>query len=286
MTGDKMGIFRRAKNRIALVKIEGVISDSDSYGTDRATIVASLKEAQRKKARGIVLRVNSPGGTVAACQDIFAAVERVKEKSIPVVASMGDIAASGGVYVSMAATEIVASPGTITGSIGVIIKGNDLSALYSKVGVSPKVVKSGAHKDMMASYRALSSEEQSLLQGVIDDSHDQFVERVAVSRKKARNEIEQIADGRILTGRQAHASGLVDSLGDLEAAVDRAAELAGVKEKPRLIEIRGHKSLTQKLLRPFLGKSQLGLPSLLSSGTSIEYTSPPFPIPMWIMPGF
>jgi protease-4 len=281
-----MGIFRRAKNRIALVKIEGVISDSDSYGTDRATIVGALKEAQRKKARGIVLRVNSPGGTVAACQDIFAAVERIKEKSIPVVASMGDMAASGGVYVSMAATEIVASPGTITGSIGVIIKGNDLSALYSRVGVSPKVVKSGAHKDMMASYRALSSEEQALLQGVIDDSHDQFVERVAASRKKPRSEIEQIADGRILTGRQAHASGLVDSLGDLESAIDRAAELAGVKEKPRLIEIRGHRSLTQRLLRPFFGKIQFGLAFLLSSGSSIEYTAPSYPIPMWIMPGF
>ena len=281
-----MAIFRRSKSRIALVTIEGVITDSDSYGTDRATIVASLKEAQRRKARGIVLRVNSPGGTVAACQDIFAAVERVKEKSIPVVASMGDMAASGGVYVSMAASEIIASPGTITGSIGVIIKGNDLSALYDKVGVSPKVVKSGAHKDMMATYRPLSSEEQSLLQGVIDDSHDQFVERVSASRKRPRSEIEQIADGRILTGRQAHASGLIDSLGDLEAAVERAAQLAGVKEKPRLIEIRGHRSLRQRLLRPFFGRSQFGLPSLLPGGSSIEYSAPPFPIPMWIMPGF
>ncbi|HKF54077.1 MAG TPA: signal peptide peptidase SppA [Blastocatellia bacterium] len=281
-----IAIFRRSRNRIALIKIEGVISDSDSYGIDRATIVEALKEAQRRKARGIVLRVNSPGGTVAACQDIFAAVERVKEKSIPVVASMGDMAASGGVYVSMAATEIVASPGTITGSIGVIIKGNDLSALYDKVGVSPKVVKSGAHKDMMATYRPLSSEEQALLQGVIDDSHDQFVERVAASRKRPRSEIERIADGRILTGRQAHASGLIDSLGDLEAAVERAAQLAGVKEKPRLIEIRGHRSLRQRLLRPFFGMSRFGLHSLVSSSSSIEYAAPPFPIPMWIMPGF
>ena len=281
-----MRILRRSKNRIALIKIDGVISDSDSFGVDRATIVASLKEAQRRKARGIVLRVNSPGGTVAACQDIFAAVERVKEKSIPVVASMGDMAASGGVYVSMAASEILASPGTITGSIGVIIKGNDLSALYSKVGVSPKIVKSGAHKDMMATYRPLSDEEQALLQGVIDDSHDQFVERVAASRKRPRSEIERIADGRILTGRQAHKSGLIDSLGDLDAAVERAAELAGVKEKPRVIEIRGHRRLGQRFLRPFFGRSQLGLPFLSSSGSSIEYTVPPFPIPMWIMPGF
>src|SRR5215831_1691240 len=247
-----IAIFRRSRNRIALIKIEGVISDSDSYGIDRATIVEALKEAERRKARGIVLRVNSPGGTVAACQDIFAAVERVKEKSIPVVASMGDMAASGGVYVSMAATEIVASPGTITGSIGVIIKGNDLSALYDKVGVSPKVVKSGAHKDMMATYRSLSPEEQTLLQGVIDDSHDQFVETIAAARKRPRNHIEELADGRILTGRQAHASGLIDSLGDLDAAVDRAAELAGLRQKPKLIVIEVHKSFWQRILRPVL----------------------------------
>src|SRR5262249_36348699 len=171
-------MFRRAKNRIALIKVEGVISDSDSYGTDRARIVASLKEAERRKARGIVLRVNSPGGTVAACQEIFAAVEGAKAEWIPIVASKGEIAATGGAYVSMAASEILASPGTVTGSIGVIIKGNDLSALYNRVGVSPKVIKSGAHKDMMATYRSLSPEEQALLQGVIDDSHDQFVETV------------------------------------------------------------------------------------------------------------
>ena len=279
-------IFSRSKNRIAVVKVEGVITDSDSYGTDRATIIASLKEAQRRKARGIVLRVNSPGGTVAACQEVSAAVERVKGKSIPVVVSMGDMAASGGVYVSMAATEIVASPGTITGSIGVIIRGNDLSALYSKVGVTPKVIKSGAYKDMMATYRSFSPEEQALLQGVIDDSHQQFVETIAAARKKQRSDIEQIADGRILTGRQAHASGLVDSLGDLDTAVDRAADLAGLKQKPKLIVIQPHKSFWQRLLRPVLGRFRLGLHPFLSTGTGMQYTPPPFPIPMWIMPGF
>ena len=282
-----MGIFRRSRNRIAVVKIEGVISDSDSYGTDRAKIVASLKEAQKRKARGIVLRVNSPGGTVAACQEVFAAIERVKAKSTPVVASMGDIAASGGVYVSMAASEIIASPGTITGSIGVIIKGNDLSALYNKVGVSPKVVKSGAHKDMLATYRALSPEEQALLQGLIDDSHAQFVETIASARQKTLSEIQPIADGRILTGRQAYMSGLVDALGDLDAAVDRAAALAGLSEKPNVMVIQPHKSLWQRLLRPVLGRSQSGfLVPLFGNPPTMEYTPPPFPIPMWIMPGF
>lgn len=280
-----MPFFKRAKNRIAVVKVEGVISDSDSYGTDRAKIVASLKEAERR-ARGVVLRVNSQGGTVAACQEVFAAIERIKSKSIPVVASMGDVAASGGVYVSMAANEIIASPGTITGSIGVIIKGNDLTALYNRIGVSPKVVKSGAHKDMLASYRPLSAEEQALLQGLIDDSHDQFVETVATARNKSRAEIEAVADGRILTGRQAHRSGLVDALGDLDAAVSRAAALAGMREKPRLTLIEPRKSFWQRLLRPVFGKfASSSFPWLPGPGT-MAYTPPPLPIPMWIMPGF
>jgi len=282
-----MRIFRRARNRIAVVKVEGVISDSDSYGTDRAKIVASLEEAQRRRARGIVLRVNSPGGTVAACQEVFAAIDRVKRKSVPVVASMGDIAASGGVYVSMAASEILANPGTITGSIGVIIKGNDLSALYGKVGVSPKVVKSGAYKDMMATYRPLSPEEHALLQGLIDDSHDQFVETIALARNRPRHEIEGIADGRILTGRQAQQSGLIDGLGDLDDAVNRAAKLAGLKERPSVIWIEPRKSFWQRLLKPLLGRSELGIGSpLMVCSNHIKYAVPPYSIPMWIVPGF
>jgi protease-4 len=270
-----MGIFRRSRNLVAVVKVEGVISDSDSVGTDRARIVACLKEAERRGAKAVVLRVNSPGGTVAACQEIFSAIARLKERGVPVVASMGDMAASGGVYISMAATEIVANAGTITGSIGVIIKGNDLSSLYEKVGVQPKVVKSGAHKDMFATYRPLSPEEQALLQGVIDDSYDQFVEVITTARQKPRSDIEAIADGRILTGRQAHGAGLIDLLGDMEAAIERAAKLAGLEGKPRVLPITPGKSFWQRLLRPILGGSAAGL-----------FVSSTPRIPMWILPDF
>jgi protease-4 len=267
-----MRLFGRSKNRLAVIKIEGIIADSDSIGADRTKVIAALKEAERRKVRGIVLRVNSPGGTVAACQEVFSYVVRVREKGIPVVASMGDVAASGGVYVSMAASEIVANPGTITGSIGVIIRSNDLSDLYHKVGVSAKVVKSGPYKDMLSTYRSLSPEEEALLQGVIDDSYDQFVEVVAESRKRPREEIKRIADGRIMTGRQAVECGLVDSLGGLETAIERAASLARVEGKPRVIPIQFRKSMMQRLLRP------LGYAGTMMAGQSLAA------LPMWLMP--
>jgi protease-4 len=198
-----------------------------------------------------VLRVNSPGGTVAACQEIFDSVVRLKEKGIPVVASMGDVAASGGVYISMAATEIVANSGTVTGSIGVIIRSSDLSNLYEKVG----------------------KDEERLLQGVIDDSHRQFVEVIAAARQKASQEIEEIADGRILTGRQAHKAGLIDHLGDLDLAVDRASSLAGIEGEPNLVSIQIRKGLLQKLFGPF---SRLGQKSAIGESLS--------GIPLWILP--
>lgn len=242
-----MRLFGRAKNRVAVVRIEGIIADSESLTAGRSKVLAALNAAERKRASAVVLRVNSPGGSVAACQEIFACVQRLVEKGIPVVASMGDVAASGAVYVSMAATEIVANPGSVTGSIGVIIRSTDLSRLYDKVGIAPKVIKSGPHKDMLATYRSFSKDEESLLQGVINDSHDQFVETVTTSRKKARGEIEQIADGRILTGRQAHEIGLVDHLGDMEFSVLRAAALANIKPPPRLIYIKIRKGRFQRL---------------------------------------
>jgi protease-4 len=267
-----MRVFRRSRNTIAVVKIEGIISDSDVIGAGRMKVVSALKEAERKKARAVVLRINSPGGSVAACQEVYLSVLRLKEKGIPVVASMGEVAASGGVYVSMAANEIIANPGTITGSIGVIIRSSDLSNLYNKVGVSPKVVKSGPHKDMLSTYRSFSSDEQAILQDLINDSHDQFVETVTAARKKSRDEVEQIADGRIMTGRQALQVGLIDSLGDMEMAIERAAALANIEGKPRLIVIRPKRSLRQKLFSRFFSLAQTIAVDPLAG------------IPLWILP--
>jgi len=268
-----MRLLGRSRNRVAVVKVDGVIVDSDSFGADRARVIGALKQAERKKVRAIVLRINSPGGTVAACQEVFSYVAGVKNKGMPVVASMGDVAASGGVYVSMAASEIIANPGTITGSIGVIIRSNDLSDLYHKLGVSAKVVKSGPYKDMLSTYRALSPEEQTLLQTVIDDSYEQFIEVVSGARGKPREEIKKIADGRIMTGRQAVDCGLVDSLGGLETAVERAAKLAGIEGKPRVLPINLRKTMWQRLLRPLSGYGGVAVAAHVLPA-----------MPMWIMP--
>ena len=270
-----MRLFKRAKNIVAVVKIEGVIADSDAFAGGRAKVIAALKEAERRRARAIVLRVNSPGGSVAACQEIFSSIARIKGKGIPIVASMGDIAASGGVYVSMAANEVIANAGTVTGSIGVIIRGSDLSHLYDKLGVSPKVVKSGPHKDMLATYRSFSKDEESLLQDVINDTHAQFVEAVSSSRNRPRTEIEGIADGRILTGRQALDAGLVDQLGDLDLAIERATSLAKIPGKPQVISIQPRKSLLQRALGPF---GKFGQQAVLGSDLS--------GIPLWLLATF
>lgn len=204
---------------------------------------------------------------MAACQEIYEALKRLRQKNIHVVSSLGDLAASGGVYVSMAAEEIIASPGTVTGSIGVIIRSSNLSDLYEKLGVSAKVVKSGPHKDMLSTYRPLSADEQALLQEVIDDGHNQFIDAVASARNRSRSDVARVADGRIFTGRQALEAGLVDSLGDLESAVERAAALAGIKGKPRLLILGPRRTLLQRLLRP------------LGPGNNV-----PVGIPLWLMP--
>jgi len=236
-------------------------------------VIASLKAAERKRIRAIVLRINSPGGSVAACQEIYAAIVRLRDKGVTIVASMGDVAASGGVYIAMAAAEIIANPGTITGSIGVIIRSNDLSSLYDRIGITPKVVKSGKHKDMLATYRAFSKDEELLLQGVIDDTHRQFVEVVASGRKKSTAEIESFADGRILSGRQALGLGLIDSLGDLEAAVGRAASLAGLGKNAQILRIEPRKAFWQKLISPItrVGEKAIGATALAG-------------IPLWLLP--
>jgi protease-4 len=268
-----MRLFRTKRDCVAVIRVEGVIADSDSFGAGRAKVIGSLDTAERRGSQAVVLRINSPGGSVAACQEIFAAILRLREKKIPVVASMGDVAASGGVYISMAADEIVANAGTVTGSIGVIIRSSNLSDLYHKVGISPKVIKSGPHKDMLATYRSFSKDEEALLQGVINDTHLQFVEAVASARKKLPEEIAPIADGRILTGRQAMEAGLIDWLGDLDFAIRRAASLAGIKGKPRIDFIVQRKRFWQRVAGPFRGYGERALSINGLAG-----------IPLWLLP--
>jgi len=232
-----LSLRRKKKPRIAVLNIAGVIQEDNEELSPRR-IAGAFEELQDHRPQAVIVRLNTPGGTVGATQEIYESVLKFREETkVPVVASMGDITASGGVYVAMAADKIVANPGTVTGSIGVIIQSRNLSRLLDKVGVSAEVVKSGRYKDTLSMYRGLTKSERALLQGVIDDSHEQFVEAIARGRKLNAKAVREFADGRVMTGRQAMKAGLVDELGGFDVAVSAAKKLAGFTEKPQFIDL-------------------------------------------------
>lgn len=264
---------KKKKQHIAVTKIEGIIADGIDSSSGREEVIESLKMAEEYEVKALIVRINSPGGTVGASQEIYQAIKKVREKGIPVVASFGDVAASGGVYVAMAANKIVSNPGTITGSIGVIIKSNNLTELYSKIGVSAQVIKSGSHKDILASYRPLTEEERELLQGTIDDTYLQFVEAVAEGRGLDVDKVKSFSDGRIFSGRQAKHFKLVDELGGFQMAVNTAKELAGIEGEPKLLNLEPEKSWRETLLGPFS-----------KAANHWQIRSELQGIPLWLMP--
>ncbi len=217
---------RKSKKRMARIVIEGPIT-----GSTRKIVVKALKQIAEREFPALILRIDSPGGTVGDSQEIHKALVRLREKGCHVVASFGNISASGGVYVGVAANKIVANPGTITGSIGVILRGNNLSKLLEKIGIKFETVKSGPYKDILSPDRPLSEAERDLLQSLIDSSYDQFVTAVAEGRKISKDKVIAFADGRVFTGLQAKELGLVDEIGDEEDARLLAAKLAGLHEK-------------------------------------------------------
>jgi len=214
--------------RIALVRIEGPILDS------RDSVEEIKGYAEDSSIKAIVLRVDSPGGAVAPSQEIYAEVKRAVEKK-QVVASMGSVAASGGYYVAAPATKIVANPGTITGSIGVIMEIPNIEGLMDKIGIKTNVIKSGQYKDIGSVMKELTPEEQELLQGVMDDVHKQFIQAVAEGRGMTFEEVARLSDGRIFSGAQAKELGLVDELGGLEDSIKLCASLAGIKGEPEVV---------------------------------------------------
>jgi len=217
--------------KIALVKIEGMLITAD-------TIVDEINNyADDSSVRAILIRIDSPGGGVVASQEIFNAVLNARKRGKKkVVISMGSVAASGGYYIAAAGDRIVANPGTLTGSIGVKMEFANLEKLLEKIGVRGMVVKAGEYKDMGSPFREMTEPEKRLLQAVIDDVHSQFIEAVAKGRNLPEAEVKAIADGRIFTGRQALQLKLVDQLGDLEDSIVVAAELAGIKGKPKVVK--------------------------------------------------
>ena len=214
-----------SSDKIAVIPIQGVLSDSSD-------ILRQFKQYKDKAdVKALVLRIESPGGTVVAAQEIYGEIRKLREEKV-VLASMGNVAASGGYYVACAAEEIVANPGTLTGSIGVISEYPNIEELMKKVGLKSKVLKSGRFKDLGNPTREMTAQEKAILQDLIDDIHRQFIRDVAKGRGKSVEEIEPLADGRVFTGEQAKANGLVDRLGNFQDAIDRAAELAGIEGEP------------------------------------------------------
>lgn len=226
--GTEFGGFGK---KIAIVELKGPISGSEE-------VVGQLRRfSDDSSIPAIVLRIDSPGGGVAASQEIYDEIQRVREKGKKVIVSMGSVAASGGLYVAVAADTIVANPGTLTGSIGVIFEFPTLEKLMEKVGVRYEVVKSGEYKDIGSIARSMTEKESAALQVVIDDTYDQFVEVVAKGRRLEEDSVRVFADGRIFTGRQAKEMNLVDELGDMQVALDIAAAMVGIEAPPRTVKI-------------------------------------------------
>jgi protease-4 len=214
--------------RIALVRVEGPILDSKDVIDE---IKAHVKDPSIK---AIVLRIDSPGGAVAPSQEIYEEIRKAVTKK-KVVVSMGSVAASGGYYIAAPATRIVANPGTLTGSIGVIMEIPNVEGLMNKIGVKTEVIKSGRHKDIASVFRGIKKEEREILQGVLDNVHEQFIKAVAEGRKMLIEDVKRIADGRVFTGEQALKAGLVDEIGNLEDAIKAAAKLTGIKGEPSVV---------------------------------------------------
>lgn len=212
---------------IAVVPLEGEISASDDF-------VETLQDLEENgRVAAVVVRVNSPGGAVAPSQEMYGAVRRLAAVK-PVVASLGSVAASGGYYVASAADVIVASPGTLTGSIGVIMSLTNVRGLMEKLGVEATIVTAGKWKDTGSPFRAVTPEERAMLQKMADQVHTQFIDAVAAGRKLDPARAREIGNGRIYTGEEAQQIGLVDELGGLEAAVKIAGTRAGIAGKPSM----------------------------------------------------
>ncbi len=214
--------------KVGIISIEGIIGDS------REAIEQLAEFDGDDTIKAVVVRIDSPGGGVAPSQEIYDALMNFKKKK-KVIVSMGAVAASGGYLIACAADKIVANPGTLTGSISAVMYFANAEELLKKIGLKSSVIKSGKYKDMGSPVRDMTADERALLQNLVDDIYDQFLEVIVDNRKLSREELKKIADGRIFTGRQALKMGLVDALGNREYAVRLAGKMAGIKGKPDVV---------------------------------------------------
>jgi protease-4 len=263
--------------QIAVVNLYGPILDglsgdpfiaSSDLVSSRKTVQV-LKELEKlSNVKAVVLRINSPGGAVVASDEIYQQITTLESKK-PVVASLGDVAASGGYYIAAPSTAIIANPSTITGSIGVFAQFPQFSGLYEKIGVKVRTIKSGEFKDIGSSQREMTKQEREIIQRIINNSYDQFVKAVALGREMSEAQVKDLADGRIYSGTDALENGLVDELGGFNDALLKAQQLAGISQ-PSVVEYKSQgifESLLSSKLPSFFGikinslipiKNQLG----------------------------
>jgi len=249
------GSYTGGKDRVALLRIEGIITSGEGmggmFGISGAysdSIVSTLRKVvEDSNIKALVIRVNSPGGSAAASEEIFNAIMEVKAAGKPVVVSMADTAASGGYFISAPADVIYANATTLTGSIGVIFQAISLEGLFDKFGIDMRTLKAGEHKDIGSPYRPMTDEEKALLQVMIDETHQVFIEYVAKGRKMEVEAVRKLANGDVWTGKQAKEIGMVDELGGLRDAILKAGQLAGISGEP-VIEELGKTNLLDQLL--------------------------------------
>ena len=250
MRGETLSLA--SSQAVAVIYADGLITSGTSGSVSSATgitperIKADLRRAAADPSvKAVVIRVNSPGGSVVASNEIW---NMLKEFEKPVVFSLGETAASGGYYIACAGKWIVANPDTLTGSIGVISEFPNAEELLNKLGVQIIVIKSGPNKDIGSYSRPMTDDEKKLWQAVIDQAYDGFVQIVAEGRNLPEDKVRQIADGRVYTGKQAKELGLVDQLGYLDDAINKAGELGGISGKPRVVDYLPRPTLYELLL--------------------------------------
>lgn len=246
-SGGKSGtLYSGGGDIVGILEIDGVIaggySSSGLFGggmTGSQTVMDQLRDVGANPGiKAVVIRINSPGGTPAAAQEITDEIIRLKASGIKIVTSMGDTAASGAYWIASASDSIVANPGTLTGSIGVIMQAQNYRGLMDKLGIYPNTIKSGEYKDMGSPDRPMSAEERELFQSMVDDTYNQFVDTVARGRGgKISPDAIRALNGRVLTGQQALNAGLVDKTGNLYDAISLAGEMSGLGKKPRTVYI-------------------------------------------------
>jgi len=264
---------RAGGDRVGVVELTGVIADDKTFLKE----LREFEEAPRIKA--IVVRIDSPGGSVGPSQEIFEAMRRV-QKNKHLLASMGSIAASGGFYVAMGGEKVFANPGTLTGSIGVISEFPNVSGLLKWAGVDMRTITAGKLKDAGSPFREMTSEERSYFQSMLEDVHGQFIGAVAESRKLPAEEVRKVADGRVFTGRKAKDLKLVDELGGLQDAVREAGKLAGMRGEPTI----EYPARERPLFRAMFGDEAQSLVHALSNRAA-EVLSTPAPQLLMPLPG-